>query len=89
MPEAYFSVILGKMSTILSICSEYSDNVWYSGIEVNGNPDKIAIEIGREYRFAFLKIMNKVGYCLDSMRRGDDQFCVLTLVKSEQGAFCR
>ena len=77
------------MNTILAICSEYSDNVWYSGIEVNRSPDKIAIEIGREYRFAFLKIMKKVGYCLDSMKRGDDNYCILTLVKAEQGVFCQ
>jgi hypothetical protein len=88
-PGPIFSVILIKMNTVLSVCSEYSDNVWYSGIEVDEGPSKIAIEIGREYRFAFLKIMGKIGYRLDSMKRGDSHYCVLTLVKSEQGAFCQ
>ncbi len=76
------------MNAILAICSEYSDNVWYSDIEVNRGPNKIAIEIGREYRFAYLKMMAKIGYKLDSMKRGDDTHCILTLVKSEQGVPC-
>lgn len=77
------------MNTVLAVCSEYSDNVWYSGIEVDRGPDKIAIEVGREYRFAFLKIMSRIGYSLDSMRIGDKDYCILTLVKSEKGAFCQ
>ena len=77
------------MNTVLAVCSEYSDNVWYSGIEIDDAPDKIAIEIGREYRFAFLRIMKKIGYSLDSMKRGDDKYCIMTLVRSEQGAYCQ
>jgi len=67
------------MNTILSVCSEYSDNVWYSGFGVDSVPTKIAIEIEREYRFAFIKSMVKLGYTLDSLRRVDDVHCVLTL----------
>ena len=77
------------MNTILSVCSEYSDNVWYSGFEVNDIPGKIAIEIGREYRFHFLKTMARIGYSLDSMKRGDSENCILTLVKSEKPVFCQ
>ena len=82
-------VLNGKMNTILAVCSEYSDNVWYSGFEVDNVPSKIAIEIGRKYRFAFLKLMSRKGYSLDSMKRGDDEHCILTLVKSEKEAFCQ
>ena len=81
--------IYSNMNTVLAVCSEYSDNVWYSGIEEIEGPEKIAIELGREYRFAFLKIMSRVGYCLDSMKKGDKDYCILTLVKSEKGAFCQ
>jgi len=77
------------MNAILSVCSEYSDNVWYSGFEVNGAPEKIAIELERKYRFNFLKTMARIGYALDSMKRGDSENCILTLVKSEKSVFCQ
>lgn len=73
------------MNNLLSICSEYSDNVWYSGFGVDSCPTRIAIEIGREYRFAFLKIMARQGFTLEKMKRGDDENCVLTLEKIEKG----
>lgn len=78
------------MNTILSVCSEYSDNVWYSGFGVDSVPTKIAIEIEREYRFAFIKSMVKHGYTLDSLRRVDDVHCIITLnrpVNTEELAY--
>ncbi len=81
-------VLTVKMNTILSVCSEYSDNVWYSGFEAKSGPNKIAIEIERKYRFHFLKIMARIGYALDSMKRGDSENCILTLVRSEKSVYC-
>jgi hypothetical protein len=69
------------MNRILSVCSEYSDNVWYSGLESGAVPMSIAIEIEREYKFAFLKTMLRLGYELESLRRGDDRVSILTLTK--------
>lgn len=83
------SVLSIKMNTILSVCSEYSDNVWYSGFEVNSGPEKIAIEIERKYQFSFLKIMARIGYALDSMKKGDSKNSILTLVKSEKSVFAQ
>jgi hypothetical protein len=67
------------MKSILALCSEYSDNVWYSEFDTNSVPTKIAIEIGRRYRFAFLKLMAKYGYTLHSTRRGDSETTIITL----------
>ena len=69
------------MNAILAICSEYSDNVWYSGLGMDTTPHKIAIEIEREYRFDFLKMMAKQGYTLDSLRKSNKDNCILTLEK--------
>ena len=77
------------MNNILSVCSEYSDNVWYSGFEVNEGPQKIAIEIERKYQFHFLKVMARIGYALDSMKRGDSNNSILTLVKSEKSVLAQ
>ena len=82
-------VLIIKMNTIISVCSEYSDKVWYSGFEVNQGPAKIAIEIERKYQFAFLKIMARVGYALDSMKKGDSKNSILTLVRSEKSVFAQ
>jgi len=76
------------MNAILAICSEYSDNVWYSGIDNDSTPSKIAIEIEREYRFGFMKVMARAGYKLDSLRRSDNENVVLTLVKIEKNVLC-
>ena len=76
------------MKTILAICSEYSDNVWYSGIEANSIPTKIAIEIERKYRFHFLKMMLRLGYELESLKRGDDRVCIMTLSKIQEQILC-
>jgi len=69
-----------NMNSILAICSEYSDNVWYSGFSSESIPTKIAIEIERKYRFSFVKLMGSRGFTLDGMKRGDDRVCILTLV---------
>ena len=73
------------MKAILALCSEFSDNVWYSEFDTNSMPNKIAIEIGRKYRFSYLKLMARYGYSLGSMKRGDDQYTIITLerVKNE------
>jgi len=76
------------MNTILAICSEYSDNVWYSGFEGNSIPTKIAIEIEREYKFHFLKLMTKFGYELESLKRGDNKVCILTLNNIQSKILC-
>lgn len=76
------------MNTILAVCSEYSDNVWYSGIEANTIPKKIAIEIERKYRFHFLKTMLNLGYELESLKRGDDRVCIITLSKIKKEILC-
>tara|TARA_Y100000592_G_C5331674_1_gene249803 strand:- start:63 stop:371 length:309 start_codon:yes stop_codon:yes gene_type:complete len=82
-PGHYFGVLILIMNAILSICSEYSDNVWYSGFGVDSVPTRIAIEIERKYRFAFLKLMARHGFTLEKTKRGDDHVCVLTLAKAE------
>ena len=69
------------MNAILSICSEFSENVWYSGFGVDSIPTRIAIEIDRQYRFHFLKMMAKHGFTLSSMKKGDKESCILTLEK--------
>ena len=76
------------MKTILAVCSEYSDNVWYSGFEDNSIPKKIAIEIEREYKIHFLKMMFKLGYELKSIKRGDNRVCILTLNKIKSKILC-
>ena len=77
----HFSVYSDIMNAILSICSEYSENVWYSGFGLDSIPTRIAIEIDRKYRFHFLKLMAKHGFMLASMKKGDEESCILTLEK--------
>ena len=48
---------------------------------------KIAIEIGRRYRFSFLKLMAKYGYSLHSMRRGDSENTIITLERVSNAVF--
>ena len=67
------------MKSIIALCSEFSDNVWYSEFDTNSVPNKIAIEIGRKYRFAFLKLMARYGYSLSSTKRGDSEKTIITL----------
>jgi len=74
------------MNSILSICSEYSDNTWYSDFGVNSMPSKIAIEIEKKYKFQFLKIMAKQGFALDGIRRVDEYKSILQLIKVEKSA---
>lgn len=74
------------MNSILSICEEYSDNTWYSDFGVNSIPSKIAIEIEKKYKFAFLKAMAKQGFALDGTRRVDEHKSILQLVKIEESA---
>jgi len=76
------------MNTILSVCSEYSDNVWYSGFGVDSAPTRIAIEIERKYKTAFLKIMFSMGFSLETTKRGDDHVCILTLSKATSDILC-
>lgn len=76
------------MNTILSVCSEYSDNVWYSGFGVGSAPTRIAIEIERKYKTAFLKLMSNMGFMLETVKRGDDRVCILTLSKATSSVLC-
>jgi len=80
------SVFISTMNTILSICEEYSDNVWYSEFDGESMPSKIAIEIEKKYKFNFLKAMIPHGYILDGMRRIDEYKSVLQLIKAEKSA---
>lgn len=80
------SVYYSTMNTILSICEEYSDNVWYSEFDGESMPSKIAIEIEKKYKFNFLKAMIPHGYVLDGMRRVDEYKSVLQLIKVEKSA---
>jgi len=75
------------MKSILALCSEYSDNAWYSEFDTNSVPTKIAIEIGRKYRFAFLKLMARYGYSLHSTRRGDSENIIITLERVSNAVF--
>lgn len=81
------SVFISTMNTILSICEEYSDNVWYSEFDGESMPSKIAIEIEKKYKFNFLKAMIPHGYILDGMRRVDEYKSVLQLIKVKKSAF--
>jgi len=74
------------MNIILSICEEYSDNVWYSEFDGDSMPSKIAIEIEKKYKFSFLKAMIPHGYVLDGIRRVDEYKSVLQLIKVEKSA---
>ena len=69
------------MNSILSICDEYSDNVWYSNCGVNNEPHKIAIEIEKKYKKSFLNTIHNYKFELDSIRRTDTDKIVLTLIK--------
>jgi len=81
------SVFIGTMNSIISVCEEYSDNVWYSEFDEYSMPTKIAIEIEKKYKFNFLKAMIPHGYVLDGMRRVDEHQSVLQLIKAEKSAF--
>ena len=74
------------MNTILSICEEYSDNVWYSEFNEQSMPSKIAIEIEKKYKFNLLKTLLPHGYVLDGMRRVDEYHSILQLIKAEKSA---
>lgn len=80
------SVFISKMNSILSICEEYSDNVWYSNLDGESVPTKIAIEIEKKYKFNFLKAMIPHGYVLDGTRRLDEHKSILQLIKAERSA---
>jgi hypothetical protein len=69
-------------STILSICEEYSDNVWYSNCGNDIAPEKIATEIEKQFKIPFLKSVFNHGYVLDTERIIDKRLLVLTLIKS-------
>lgn len=74
------------MNSIISLCEEYSDNVWYSEFDENTMPTKIAIEIDKKYKYNFLKAVLPFGYSLDGLRRKDENYAILQLVKSEKPA---
>lgn len=74
------------MNSILSICDEYSDNVWYSNCGVNNEPSKIAIEIEKKYKKTFIRIISKFGFDLDTDRSIGTDHTVLTLIKAEKPA---
>jgi len=74
------------MNSIISVCEEYSDNVWYSEFDEKAMPTKIAIEIDKKYKYNFLKAVLPHGYTLDGLRRKDENYAILQLVKSEKPA---
>lgn len=72
------------MNTILSICEEYSDNVWYSNCGNTVAPEKVALELEKEYKIQLLKAVFNHGYILDSERITDNNQIVITLVKNAE-----
>jgi len=78
------SVFISTMNSIISVCEEYSDNVWYSEFDEYSMPIKIAIEIEKQYKYNFLKAVLRYGYILDGVRRKDDDCSILQLKKSEK-----
>ena len=72
------------MNTILSICEEYSDNVWYSNCGNNIAPEKVALELEKQYKIQLLKAVFKHGYILDSERITDNNQIVITLIKNKE-----
>ena len=72
------------MNSIISVCEEYSDNVWYSEFDEHSMPIKIAIEIEKKYKYSFLKAVLRHGYILDGTRRKDENYSIVQLVKSEK-----
>lgn len=72
------------MNTILSICEEYSDNVWYSNCGNSVAPEKVALELEKEYKIQLLKAVFSHGYILDSERITDNNQIVITLVKNTE-----
>jgi len=49
-------------------------------------PGKIAIEIEKKYKYAFLKAISKQGFALDGVRRVDEHKSILQLIKIEKSA---
>ena len=49
-------------------------------------PSKIAIEIEKKYKYAFLKALAKQGFALDGIRRVDEHKSILQLIKVEESA---
>ena len=78
------SVFISTMNSIISVCEEYSDNVWYSEFDEYSMPTRIAIEIEKKYKYNFLKAVLRYGYILDGMRRKDENYTILQLKKSEK-----
>lgn len=76
------------MKAILAICSEYSDDVWYSGQEINSKPQKIAIEIERKHCKALLKALSSHDYEKESIKRVDDRTCILKLNQAQPSMLC-
>lgn len=76
------------MKAILAICSEYSDDVWYSGQEVDSKPQKIAIEIERRHCKALLKALSSYNYQKESIKRIDDRVCILKLNQAQPSMLC-
>ena len=70
------------MNTILSICEEYSDNVWYSNCGNSEAPEKVALELEKQYKIQLLKAVFNYGYILDSERITDNNQIVVTLIKN-------
>jgi len=72
------------MNTILSICEEYSDNVWYSNCGNSEAPEKVALELEKQYKIQLLKAVFNYGYILDSERITDNNQIVVTLIKNKE-----
>lgn len=72
------------MNTILSICEEYSDNVWYSNCGNSEAPEKVALELEKQYKIQLLKAVFNYGYILDSERITDNNQIIVTLIKNKE-----
>ena len=71
------------MNSVLSICEEYSDNVWSSSCGNLKFPEKIALDIEKKYKIPLIKSLFAHGYILESERVSENTL-VLTFIKKNK-----
>ena len=71
------------MNSVLSICEEYSDNVWSSSCGNPEKPEKIALDIERRYKLPLIKSLFEHGYILES-ESIDEDMLILTFLRKDK-----
>ena len=71
------------MNNVLSICEEYSDNVWSSSCGNPEKPEKIALDIERRYKLPLIKSLFEHGYILES-ESIDEDMLILTFLRKDK-----